>query len=301
MDDFEFVFFDRVQKIRSMNELYHLEDKSFVSFSGGKDSTVLSELIDIALPNNQIPRVYIDTGIDYKMIREFVRRKAETDERIRIISPARNITAMLADVGYPFKSKEHSQKVAIFQRAGKTKTVSDYLGEGKKASFLCPEKLRYNFTGGFPLKVSDRCCHELKKKPCAQWQKENGRPITITGIRQSEGGLRQSVRSCAIFADEGATVLKKFHPLLVVSDEWINEFVSRYGVRLCELYYPPYNFRRTGCKGCPYSVDLQRQLDIMSMYLPAERKQCELIWGKVYAEYRRIGYRLTDEPSVFDE
>lgn len=104
MDDFEFVFFDRVQKIRSMNELYHLEDKSFVSFSGGKDSTVLSELIDIALPGNQIPRVYIDTGIDYKMIREFVHRKAETDERIRIIRPARNITTMLADVGYPFKS-----------------------------------------------------------------------------------------------------------------------------------------------------------------------------------------------------
>ena len=69
MDDFEFDFFDRVQKIRSMNELYHLEAKSFVSFSGGKDSTVLSELIDIALPNNKIPRVYIDTGIDYKTLK----------------------------------------------------------------------------------------------------------------------------------------------------------------------------------------------------------------------------------------
>ena len=44
MDDFEFVFFDRVQKIRSMNELYHLESKSFVSFSGGKDSMLMAKL-----------------------------------------------------------------------------------------------------------------------------------------------------------------------------------------------------------------------------------------------------------------
>ena len=28
-----------------------------------------------------------------------------------------------------------------------------------------------------------------------------------------------------------------------------------------------------------------------------ERKQCEKIWGKVYDEYRRIGYRL--ETSLF--
>jgi hypothetical protein len=25
---------------------------------------------------------------------------------------------------------------------------------------------------------------------------------------------------------------------------------------------------------------------------PAERKQCEILWKPVYAEYRRIGYRL---------
>jgi hypothetical protein len=113
-------------------------------------------------------------------------------------------------------------------------------------------------------------------------------------MRQGEGGLRQSMRGCSVFYDDDCKTLKKFHPLFPCGADFIAEFIKRFDVRLCDLYYPPYNFKRTGCKGCPYSLDLQRQLDLMAVYLPAERKQCETIWGKVYAEYRRIGYRLKD-------
>ena len=41
---FEFLLSDRLQKIKSMNELYDLEHKAYISFSGGKDSTVLGYL-----------------------------------------------------------------------------------------------------------------------------------------------------------------------------------------------------------------------------------------------------------------
>lgn len=73
--DDEFLLQDRMQKIRSMNELYDLEHKAYVSFSGGKDSTVLHHLIDEALPGNTIPRVYINTGIEYKKVVAFVERE----------------------------------------------------------------------------------------------------------------------------------------------------------------------------------------------------------------------------------
>ena len=41
----------------------------------------------------------------------------------------------------------------------------------------------------------------------------------------------------------------------------------------------------------------------MAMYLPSEKKQCEMIWKPVYQEYRRLGYRLrkdTGQMSIFD-
>lgn len=93
-----------------MDEDFDLEHNAYISFSGGKDSTVLSVLVDLALPGNKIPRVYINTGIDYRAITDFVREYGESDKRLQIIKPSQNIRAMLESYGYPFKSKEHSQK-----------------------------------------------------------------------------------------------------------------------------------------------------------------------------------------------
>ena len=72
MTEEEFILTDRIQKIKSVNEQYNLYENSWISFSGGKDSSVVNYLIDLALPNNEIPRVYINTGIDYKKTVKFV-------------------------------------------------------------------------------------------------------------------------------------------------------------------------------------------------------------------------------------
>ena len=41
------------------------DGKAIIGISGGKDSTILHYLIDLALPNNKIPRVFLNTGIEY--------------------------------------------------------------------------------------------------------------------------------------------------------------------------------------------------------------------------------------------
>ena len=286
MTENEFLLADRIAKIKSMNELYDLEHNAYISFSGGKDSTVLHHLVDEALPGNKIPRVYINTGIEYKDIVIFVER--ERDGRILILEPTQNIKSVLEQYGYPFKSKEHSLYLSVYQNSGVGKTVERYLNR-PNARFRCPDKLRYQFTEDFKIKVSNKCCYKLKKDVVNQWAKENYKTITITGMRAGEGGLRASHKGCAVF-DE--TKLVKFHPLQPLEDDFMEWYIAERKIELCRLYYPPFNFKRTGCKGCPYSVDLQDQLFIMSCYLPEERKQCEIIWGKIYNEYRRIGYRL---------
>lgn len=64
-EDYELQEYDRIQVIKTTNEKYNLENNAYISFSGGKDSVVLSHLVDLALPNNKIPRVFINTGIEY--------------------------------------------------------------------------------------------------------------------------------------------------------------------------------------------------------------------------------------------
>ena len=45
--------------------------KVYVSFSGGKDSTVLLDLVRRIYPD--VPAVFIDTGLEYPELREFVK------------------------------------------------------------------------------------------------------------------------------------------------------------------------------------------------------------------------------------
>ena len=153
-----------------------------------------------------------------------------------------------------------------------------------------PKKLKYQLEGWDNIKISDYCCRELKKKPIHKWEKENNRFVAMTGMRKEEGGTRQLISGCILTDKNGK--LKKFHPLLVVSDEWEEWFIDTQKVNVCDLYNPPYNFKRTGCCGCPFSLDLLDQLETMAKLLPSQRNQCEIIWKPIYQEYRRLGYRL---------
>ena len=116
MTENEFLLHDRIAKIKSINEQYDLENNAYLSFSGGKDSTVLHYLLDEALPENKIPRLFLNTGIEYIYIFNFVKELAKKDDRIKILNVGKNIKETLKKVGYPFKSKEHSQKVYEYRK-----------------------------------------------------------------------------------------------------------------------------------------------------------------------------------------
>lgn len=113
--DNELILFDRVNVIKDTIKKYG-EENFYISFSGGKDSTVLHHLVDMAIPGNKIPRLYINTGIEYNYIVEFVKELQKTDDRIVIVQPGVNIKKTLKEKGYPFKSKEHANWVDIYQR-----------------------------------------------------------------------------------------------------------------------------------------------------------------------------------------
>lgn len=282
---------DRVKLIQKTIEEEGAENFC-ISFSGGKDSTVLSWLIDYALPGNEIPRVYADTGIELNMIRDFVYKLAQEDNRIHIIKPSTPIKAMLERDGYPFKSKKHSCIHERYTRLGKCRGVLAYLGELPEKKWsnenVCPKVLQYQFNDEFKLKISDKCCTRLKEEPMRKWQRENKKKIPIIGVMQSEGGRRAGAR-CRVYECDR---LKAFQPLAPVSKEWETWLIDKFSIEICDIYKPPYNFIRTGCKGCPFARCLQQELDTLEKYFPNERRQCETIWKPVYDEYRRLGYRL---------
>lgn len=289
----ELILYDRIDHIK--NTLNKNIDNTYISFSGGKDSTILHYLIDIAIPNNDIPRVFINTGIEYNDIVNFVKDLQKNDDRIIIINSGINIKNMLETYGYPFKSKEHSKKLDLYQHGSSSEWITNYLDEHKISKFKCPKVLRYQFNKNYNIKISDKCCQKLKKDVLHNYEKNNNKKCGITGMRNSEGGQRANL-NCILLDKKGN--LKRYHPLAKVTDEWCEWFIEKYNIKLCKLYYEPFNFKRTGCKGCPFSLDLQKQLDIMEKYLPQELLQCEKIWEVVYKDYRAHNYRLKNKKQL---
>ena len=296
MTEEEFLLEDRKAKIQSIIRKYG-EENFYISFSGGKDSTVLHHLVDIAVPGNKMPRVYANTGIEYNEMVKFVKELQENDDRIVIIKPSVPIKKTLEKDGYPFKSKFHSGLVERYQKNGyEGQSVKIYIGLQPTESGVylsgdhaCPKILKYQFTeGGVNFPISNKCCNRLKKEIIQKWQKENNRPYSIIGIMPDEGGQREKAK-CTVFKSDG--ILKAFQPLVPLTKAWEDWFIKEYNIKLCKLYYPPYNFARTGCTGSPYNLRLQEELDTLDKFFPNERKQCEIIWKPVYEEYRRIGYR----------
>ena len=175
--DNELLLFDRLEIIKSTIKKYG-EENFYISFSGGKDSTVLHYLVDMALPDNKIPRVFINTGIEYNDIVNFVKELASSDDRFVILQPTKSVKQTLDTYGYPFKSKEHSLKVGAYKRGSRTRSILEYKNgfEGVESSrFQCPKKLMYQYEDSFKLNISDKCCYKLKKEPVKKWEKQNSK------------------------------------------------------------------------------------------------------------------------------
>lgn len=80
-------------------------DGVYVSFSGGKDSTVLLDIVRKLYPT--VRGVFVDTGLEFPEIREFVK----TYENVEWLKPKMNFKEVIKKYGYPFTSKETAECV----------------------------------------------------------------------------------------------------------------------------------------------------------------------------------------------
>ena len=92
------------QRIREWVDEYG-EDGVYVSFSGGKDSTVLLHIAREIYPD--IKAVFSDTGLEFPETREFVKQFDNVDW----VKPKMSFVEVINKYGYPMISKEVSECV----------------------------------------------------------------------------------------------------------------------------------------------------------------------------------------------
>ena len=271
------------------------EGKCYVSFSGGKDSTVILALIKMCeelytIPKNGIVAVFCDTGIELGATRDFVRWcKENWYPNIEIIRPEKSFSWVLDNKGKPIKSKMKSDYIGRYQRTRNNETLSfQYiLGVGKDGKIYKKTKLAdkdmHMIHDDFDIKASSKCCEFLKKKPFEKYQKEKGFKGYIQGIRTGEGGVREMSANKRVHnggkictATKGDYIVKM--PIIDWSNDDVDQFIEKYNVPLSKAY-TEYGLKRTGCMGCPFAVSIASNLEVLYKHEP-NRYKASMHWLK---------------------
>lgn len=220
----------------------------YVSFSGGKDSTVLLHLVRSMYPN--VEAVFSDTGLEYPEIRDFVKRI----DNVTWIKPSINFRQIIKEKGYPVISKEQSQFIKECRNTKSEKLRSIRLNgvEGKKNSGKISEKHKCLINA--PFKVSDECCKIMKKKPMYKYEKQSGK-VPFVGVMADESRLRTTK-----YLRTGCNSFEQIKPQSMPIAFWKEQDIWEY-IKLNNLEYSKIydmGYERTGCMFCMYGIHLEK-------------------------------------------
>lgn len=253
----------------------------YVSFSGGKDSTVLLDQVRKIYPD--VVAVFSDTGLEYPEIREFVK----TIDNVVWIKPKMNFKEVLNKYGYPVISKEVSQKIYQIRNTNSEALRNKRLHGDKKGNGKIPEKWKYLIEATF--KINNKCCDALKKSPIHIYEKESGFKPFI-GTMAVDSALRKTsylAQGCNSYEGRQASTPMAFW---LESDIW--DYIHKYNLPYSKIYDLGYS--RTGCMFCMFGVHLEKEpnrFQLMKITHPKQYDYCMNVLGISKAlEYIGVKY-----------
>jgi 3'-phosphoadenosine 5'-phosphosulfate sulfotransferase (PAPS reductase)/FAD synthetase len=249
-----------------LDTFYHkLDGKVYLSFSGGKDSTVMKELAKRwckAAGKPEIQAVFNNTTNEHKEILEFVR----SHENVIELRPKMTFAQVLSKYGYPLISKDQSMAISRYKMT-KDENQKKYRLSGKKTNGTIGRvgviSKKWQFVIDAPFDVTNRCCDILKKDPVKRYEKETGlRPII--GVMAEESNTRrvQYLKNggCNVWT-EGK---EKCMPLSIFTEDDIWALIDKFNIEICSIYKDQVidgelvkGEQRTGCAYCAFGCHLE--------------------------------------------
>lgn len=261
----------------------------YVSFSGGKDSTALLHLARSIKGCGDIKGCFIDTGLEYPEIRDFVK----TTPNVDWIKPKLNFKQVVEKYGYPIISKEQSKYIYDIRHGSehiKEIRTKGYIKNGKK-SFILSKKWRPMLDADF--EISDRCCYVMKKATVRKYEKETGLKPMI-GMMAAESRLRYQAyigTNCNAFQAKHPVS----HPIMFWNEQDILRYLTENKIEIASIYgeikqddkgnYYTTGVHRTGCMFCMYGVHLEGHPNRFEKMKETHPKQYEYIMNKLNGQH----------------
>lgn len=240
-------------------------DNVYISFSGGKDSTVL---MDIARKvNPAIHAVYINTGLEYPEVRQFALSFQDVEEIRPVYGQAGKLygkkpsdVMTFRDVvriyGYPILTKEISATIAHTRNVPDGKCGERMRGEYMAAAAKAGKNNMWDYSKyapvlDLPIRISDRCCLVSKERPAHRYKTRTGRrPIAATMTAES---MRRRLN----WLKQGCNAFDGTHPISNPMSFWteqdVLQYIKRYNLRYASVYGEIVQDEKSGelrCTGC---------------------------------------------------
>ena len=264
-----------------------------VSFSGGKDSTVLLHLVREIFPD--VVGVFVDTGLEYPEIRSF----AKSVDNVILLKPKVSFQKIISRYGYPVVSREVAGFLKDLQKPTPRNKALRHLrmtGYNKKGEYKPLERLpkKWYKLIDAPFRISDHCCHIMKTEPLNRYHKETGQ-YPIIGLRAEESRFRER-RYLRTGCNAYDAVYPMSTPLAVWTEQNILEYLSKNNLEYASVYgklkkvdglYKLTGQQRTGCMFCMFGVHMEKdgenRFQKMKESHPAQYRMCidKLGCGKV--------------------
>ena len=266
-----------IAQIRIREWYEHWDGQVYVSFSGGKDSTVLLHLVRQMYP--EVPAVYCDTGLEYPEVREH----AFSTPNVIVLHPKMDFRSVIKKYGYPVYSKEVAQKIWEARRYPNSINVRRFLTgknlDGKKTRYAASEKAKRLLDA--PFEIAPFCCKVMKKTPFHVFERKT-KTHAINGMMADESYLRESS-----FLRFGCNAFdSKFpasRPLMTWTEQDVLHYIKHEGLKIPAVYgeiVPAMNAEdtsgqcrmfgddcrltltgvsRTGCMFCGFGAHLEKE------------------------------------------
>ena len=253
---------------------FHIKNNGmvYVSFSGGKDSTVLLHLVRSMFP--EVEGVFADTGLEYPEIRDFVKTK----ENITWVKPKIPFNQVIKKYGYPVVSK----KVSLFLRDLQNPTENNVKTRKLRLGLL-PEKSKagvlsqkYRYLIDAPFKISHYCCDVMKKSPMKRYQTKSKKFPMIGTMVEESNSRKYAYLKKGCFDEKN----NQLTPMAIFSEKDVWDYIKLFKLDYCSVY--DNGLTRTGCMFCMFGVQYDaknngkglNRFQLMKQSHPAQHKYC---------------------------